>query len=42
MIAKVVKSRRTSLSGKTGRVNRLEDIMRRGKLLEKARGHVVF
>lgn len=27
---------------KTGRVNRLEEIMRRGKLLEKAKSHVVF
>jgi predicted DNA-binding helix-hairpin-helix protein len=27
---------------KTGQVNRLEDIMRRGKLLEKAKSHVVF
>jgi predicted DNA-binding helix-hairpin-helix protein len=27
---------------KTGRVNRLEDIMRRGKLLQKAKSHVVF
>lgn len=27
---------------KTGRVNRLEDIMRRGKLLGKAQGYVVF
>jgi predicted DNA-binding helix-hairpin-helix protein len=27
---------------KTGRVNRLEDIMRRGKPMEKAKSHVVF
>jgi predicted DNA-binding helix-hairpin-helix protein len=27
---------------KTGRINRLEDIMRRGKLLEKAKSHVIF
>jgi predicted DNA-binding helix-hairpin-helix protein len=27
---------------KTGRVNKLEDIMRRGKLLEKAKSHIVF
>jgi predicted DNA-binding helix-hairpin-helix protein len=27
---------------KTGRVNKLEDIMRRGKLLEKAKSHIVY
>jgi predicted DNA-binding helix-hairpin-helix protein len=27
---------------KTGRVNRLEDIMRRGKLMEKAAPHIIF